>query len=246
MFPFQPLVSKESERPTVVFSPFHFKLLLQVLCLFSTTLGAQSFHPTPAPLHTEEVAFNLANECYLHFQNPSGDSLLLRWRRLEVGMPEGWTVDLCDYGTCYIGIPPNGIMNIVYDTTQPYLKLVVQPGNHAGAAWFWFRVFELDNESNFQDVYFSLHTPGTTAIPESPAQTPVRFYPNPVRDVLHIDHRQPFEAPARLLDMQGRPLWEGLLPANGTTAVPTQTLPKGVYCLQVGERGYKVVLSFGF
>lgn len=158
-------------------------------------------------------------------------------------MPEDWIVDLCDYGSCYIGIPPNAVMNIVYDTTRPYLKLIVQPGIRAGAAWLWFRVFELNNESNFQDVYFSLYTPGTTAIMDSPVQNSVHIYPNPTNEALFIEHRQPFEAPARLFDTRGSVLWEGVLPANGTSRLSTSTFPNGLYYLQVGGRQYKIVVE---
>lgn len=208
-----------------------------------TPLNAQTFWPVNGPVLTREVRFNEANECYLYFQNPSGDSLHLRWRRLEVGKPEEWTVDLCDYGTCYIGIPSNGLMNIISDSTRPYLKLIVQPGIRAGAAWFWFRVFERYNDSNFQDVYFNLYTPGTTGAGIPGEEDILKLSPNPVRDVLFISNSKPFETPARLYHSNGRLLWRGTLPPESMTTIPVADWPYGFCFLQAGNRTYKVCIQ---
>ena len=147
------------------------KTLRLALLLFSALCSAQgmaqTFQAVPAPLLESEVAFNQANECIIHFDHPAGTPLQLRWRRLEMSLPNGWDADLCDYGLCYNGVPPNGTMNPITGATQAYLKLIVLPDNVPGVGWFWFRVYEMGNDSNFVDVYFSLHTPGTvgTALP---------------------------------------------------------------------------------
>ena len=90
-------------------------LLLLCTCLTNNLL-AQTFSAAPDPLFQKEIQFNQANECYIYFDNPSGDSLRLRWRLVESNLPEAWDADLCDYGSCYIGIPPNGLMSTVHDT----------------------------------------------------------------------------------------------------------------------------------
>lgn len=219
-----------------------FGLFLSALLGICIVLQAQTFHPAHGSVRSAEVRFDLANECYLYFQNPSGDSLRLRWRRLEVSKPDDWIVDLCDYGACYAGIPPNSTMNFVHDTLRPYLKLIVQPGQRAGAAWFWFRVYELDNQSNFQDVYFSLYTPGTTALDAAAALPTFSIYPNPVRETLNITFHSDHEAPAQLLDAQGRLAWQGILPAQSRVQVPTTELPNGLYFLKIGNGVRRVLV----
>lgn len=202
---------------------------------------AQTFTPLPGPVLNQEVAFQQANECYIYFDNPSGDSLTLRWRALEISLPEGWDVDLCDYGLCYIGIPGNGTMQPVYDTIQAYLKLIVQPGDVAGAAWLWFRVWEEGNADNFQDVYFSLHTPGTTAATEAEAPG-TRFYPNPAREFLFLENNQPGAVAARLFDSNGLLLQEKILPGGSRETWPLSDLPPGYYFLQTGGRMKPLVI----
>ena len=202
-----------------------------LLLLAAKTGFTQSFFPVPGPVLEKEVAFNQANECYIFFDNPSGDSLQLRWRSLSADMPDGWAADLCDYGLCYVGIPPNGTMNPVFDTVQPYLKLIVQPGAAPGSAWFWFRVFEKDNEGNYADVYFSLFTPGTTSI-YGPEQVSLEVFPNPVSDLLFVENKGTREKRARLLDMTGRPVWEQSVAPGSRNAIETAMLPEGAYFLQ--------------
>jgi len=212
-----------------------------LLLLAAKTGFTQSFFPVPGPVLEKEVAFNQANECYLFFNNPSGDSLQLRWRSLSADMPDGWAADLCDYGLCYVGIPPNGTMNVVFDTIQPYLKLIVQPGATPGSAWFWFRVFEKDNEDNYADVYFSLFTPGTTGAPE-PGEVSLNVFPNPVSELLSVENKGTSEKQARLLDTAGRLVWKQSLPPGGRNTIETGMLPEGAYFLHAaGEKVQQII-----
>ncbi len=190
------------------------KIIVLVWCLLiSAALSAQTFSALPAATLDRELAFNEANECYIYFDNPSGDTLRLKWRQLEVSMPEGWSVDLCDYGLCYTGIPANGTMNPVFDTIQPYLKLIVQPNAVAGTAWFWFRAIEVGNDANFADVYFNLFTPGTVGA-EEPEISIARIFPNPANNVLFVENTSALPLPARLTDISGRILMAKNHPAR--------------------------------
>jgi hypothetical protein len=213
-----------------------------LLLLWANTIFAQSFQPLPAPLLEKEVAFEQANECYIFFDNPSGDTLQLRWRRFDVSAPEDWVIDLCDYGLCYAGIPANGTMNPVYDTIQPYLKLIVQPGTTAGAAWLHFRVFEKDHESNYVDVFFSLHTPGTTSANE-PEKLNFSVFPNPASDYLFIENEGDKTQLARLLNASGRLVWGQNLPAKGHAVVDVQAYSEGLYFLQFDKQVQKILIQ---
>ena len=202
----------------------------------------QTFHPTTAALLSQEVDLEQANECYLYLTNPSGDTLHLKWRQLELSLPNGWDVDICDYGTCYIGVPPNGTMIPVYDTIQPYLKLIVQPGTTPGVAWCWFRVHELDDAANFVDLYFSLFTPGTTHTATAD-QHALRIFPNPAHDFLIVEHQAPHTASARLSDVTGRILWQENITPNTQTRIPVAGWPAGLYFLQMENQTRRVLIN---
>jgi|GEM_PF-489113 len=215
-------------------------LLFILIASYFSAFG-QTFFPVGGPLHTQEVALEQANEAYIHFDNPSGDTLKLRWRRLEVNKPDDWDIDLCDYGLCYIGIPSNGTMSHVFDTIQPYLKLIVQPGQTPGAAWIWFRVYELGNEANFQDVYFSLNTPGVTASNEPVPSFSVSIFPNPATDIVNITSENSEPVVCRVFDAYGRLMFENkhLL----ETTIPTAIWPSGSYWINLGGVGRQLMVS---
>jgi len=214
-------------------------LILLCICLGNNLL-AQTFHAVPGPLLQKEIQFNQANECYIYFDNPSGDSLQLHWRLIESNLPEDWDADLCDYGLCYIGIPSNGLMSTVYDTIQPYLKLIVQPENAPGATWIWFRVYEEGNEDNFVDVFFSLHTPGTLST-YTQDKTMLRVYPNPASNFIFLENNQSTISLSGVFNTNGQWMWQGAIPAFGRERMEVGEWPDGVYFLQSGGRIEKIV-----
>ncbi len=206
------------------------------------TLSAQTFFPWPANTLHQELAFNEANECYIFFDNPSGDTLRLKWRQLELQLPDGWTADLCDYGLCYTGIPANGIMNPVYDTIRPYLKLIVQPHQIPGSAWLWFRAIEIGHDANFQDVYFSLTTPGTVAV-SNPAPAAVRVFPNPASTELVLENNTAESLPLRFWDFSGRLLWQSVLAPGASEKKSLLPYPDGLYYLQMPHKTERILIQ---
>lgn len=196
-----------------------------VMGVVATTSFAQTFFPIAGPLLEKEVGFSLANECYIYFDDNNADTLHLKWRLADASIPEGWDIDLCDYGTCYTGIPSGKTMLPAPDSSQPYLKLLVQPGTIAGNAWIWFRVSEVGNDTNFQDVYFSLFTAGTTGT-AAPVNTEMRIWPNPASEWLFLDWPQSPEI-VRISDVHGRLFWENSYIASQQISV--SNWPAGIY-----------------
>lgn len=219
------------------------KILLPVFFMVASVYSGltQTFLPVPAPVLEREVAFEQANECYLFFNNPSGDSLQLRWRSLAADIPPDWVIDLCDYGLCYVGIPPNGTMNPVFDTIQPYLKLIVQPGTTPGSAWLWFRVFEKDHEDNYADVFFSLFTPGVTGV-SSPEIGVLKAFPNPAAGYLFLENQGVVEQSARLLSTSGQTMWQQILPPGSRLGLETGAFPNGLYFLETNTLKIQKIL----
>ena len=216
-------------------------LLFLSVCL-AKLLSAQTFNASPGPLLQQEIQFNQANECYIYFDNPSGDSLQLHWRLVESNLPDAWDADLCDYGLCYIGIPSNGLMSTVYDTIRPYLKLILQPGDAPGATWIWFRVYEEGNQDNFVDVFFSLYTPGTLGA-DSPLESTLVAYPNPASQYLFLENNQSARVIFRVSNVQGQLVWQGSVSAFSQEKVEVGDWPDGFYFLQNGSRIQKIVVQ---
>ena len=157
-------------------------------------------------------------------------------------MPNGWDIDLCDFGNCYIGIPDNANMNVVYDTIQPYLKLIVQPETVEGSGWLWFRVSEAGNPDNYQDVYFSVYTDLVTST-VSITEGDFSFFPNPAQDVLTVQNNKMEDSRVRILDLNGRVLKETLLSEHSTESIPLDGIPAGLYLIQSGAQVKQLVIQ---
>lgn len=217
---------------------FYYRLVLFFMAA-APLASAQTFDPVPGALLQKEVAMEVANECYIFFDNPGGDSLRLRWKRMENSSPADWITDLCDFGLCYVGIPAGGLMNPAVGNEQPYLKLIVQPGITPGAAWLWFRVWEDGVPANFADVFFDLHTPGVTSAPGAFPRD-VRVFPNPASDHLFLDNAADRPLPVWLTDAMGRPVWNGEIAPGERHSIDLAPWPAGVYFLKT-DRGTRLV-----
>lgn len=219
----------------------HNALFLLLFCCCALPVGAQSFQATPAPLLSQVVKLEQANECYLFFENTGNDSIQLRWKRLETSFSPEWTVDLCDFGLCYVGIPASGTMSPSSQTEQPYLKLIVQPGSTPGAAWFWFRVWETDNPAAFEDVYFSLYSPGITGLYNIDPAQEIRVFPNPVSTQLNLENQSGKATTARIFDGRGRLVWAGDLPGLQGTQIDCSNWSSGPHFLLANNKTYTIL-----
>jgi hypothetical protein len=198
---------------------------LFVLAGMAIQLPAQTFFPLLGAVLEQEVLPNLANECYIHFEDDvNTDSLHLKWRLADATIPQGWDISLCDYGTCYSNIPPGKTMLPAYDTIQPYLKLVVLPNAEAGAAWIWFRVSRVGDDTDFQDVYFEVHTPGFVRI---------KIWPNPVSDILYVQQNLGTRLntyPTTICASTGQIMWTGKL--DELSEINIKNWSSGMYILK--------------
>lgn len=216
-------------------------LLSAGLLLISIGLIAQSIVPVPSAAVVENVEFNLANEVYIYFENPGPDSMRLRWKRLEYNKPESWTVDLCDYGYCYIGVPTTGTMNPIADPEMPYLKLIVQPGQTAGSAIYKFRVYLLPEESTYVDVTFTLMSDVSNFSSPEFHIHPIKIYPNPVKYQLFIEWDQKSSDNITMYDFEGRSIPVAIERTGSGFLMDVQHLQTGPYVLKIGTRSIQVI-----
>ena len=214
--------------------------LSTLLFFLARSVFTQTFFPSPDPVLEQEVQPEQANECYIFFENASGDTLQLRWKAIETNFPEQWDIDLCDFGACYVGIPATGLMNPAVGAEQPYLKLIVQPGNTPGVAWLWFRVAEAGEPNHFADVFFSLHTPGVTAAGEAPLPL-VRLFPNPASGPVWLKNLQDLTVQVRLLSVGGQYFWSGTLLPLQQHALDLSAWPAGTYYMLAAGKTYPVI-----
>lgn len=191
----------------------------------------QSFSALPGTVLHQEVLPGEAGECFIYFENPAGDSLQLQWKNIESSFPDEWTIDLCDFGACYVGIPSSGLMQPAIGSEKAYLKLIVQPGQTPGQAWLWFRVWTTGNPDDKMDVFFSLTTPGITAT-TTPGTPTIHLYPNPTIGPLWIENPSTDATPVRLIQADGQVIRHIEVGPGDRHHIDISGFPAGVYFLQ--------------
>lgn len=202
------------------------------------SLSAQSFQALPEALAVQEVQLELANEVYIYFDDFSADTLHLSWALEEAFIPDGWDIDLCDYGACYTSIPPAKTMLPAPGLDQPYLKLIVQPDTYTGSAWLWFKVHQVQAETEVQNVYFSLFTPGVVSAGAPAIRPQLQVWPNPASDLLYLQSPEPL--PAQIVNAAGASFWNGIL--NGNTSIHTDNWPSGLYFLISNHTSKRIII----
>lgn len=217
-------------------------LLPIFIFLFSKNLVAQSFRPVEGTTVSQQVNFNLANEVFIHFENLSGDTLNLKWRRLEISKPDDWQMALCDYGTCYAGVPTSGKMVPLPTNEEAYLKLIVQPAATAGQAWLWFRVWRAEDESDFRDVYFSMFSPGVSSVFDV-EKTGVSVFPNPNGGEFFLKNASADARQFVLLDSFGRQVSAGEVAGESVFFFENSGLAAGFYFLKIGGQTQMIAVQ---
>ncbi len=184
---------------------------------------AQSIQPLPSDSIHAMVILGQANEVIIEFANPGPDSLHLRWKLLESDMEAGWDIDLCDHGNCYTGIPSTAVMAPAPPGTNPYLKLIVQPGATPGVAMLSFRVYLVQDLNQAQTVKFQLSAFSTTMTSQA-APAALKVFPNPVIDQLFLHYQG--EAPLP---------WVRVIGSDGYQVGPLYPVIRGLRSIDVSS-----------
>lgn len=119
--------------------------------------GNYSFSPTDSlfcPLSFQAYAENI-----IYVDPQSVDTSYITWRLIENTCPEGWDIQMCDWQTCYTGLPNTSDMSPVPPGGNGNLRLLVNPYDIEGVGLLHFLVYPTGFPDLYQDVYFSFSTP---------------------------------------------------------------------------------------
>lgn len=199
-----------------------------------STSSAQTY--TVSPSHTLYVnaVYNTISIFDIFQENISNDTIYLEWELISNDLVPGWDFSLCDYGSCYAGIPSFGFMDTVFAGGQGFLGLNIDPHTIEGTGTLRIYVYE-SNASSAGDTLTWVVTagPNGTVAGLSPS---VSVYPNPATDFVTIDMRR---SPAPIvsitvLNMLGQQVAEKAV-SSGLEQFDIRNLPEGTYLLLLND-----------
>ena len=207
------------------------KLILSIL-VFSciTVVNAQvTYSIIPAKNLTVTAASNSITIFDIFQKNIGAAKIVLKWKGISVNLPGTWQYSMCDFGTCYPGIPngPN-TMDTIPVNGQGFLGLNIDPGSTDGTGIVKVYVYQKGFPNSGDTLTWYVKTIAAS-VEELTASSEVKVYPNPAKDNLFIKSGNNNIVQAELFDAVGRKVLTTTV--NGDSNINISGLDNGFYSL---------------
>ncbi|MBP7535166.1 MAG: T9SS type A sorting domain-containing protein, partial [Chitinophagales bacterium] len=141
---------------------------------------------------------------------------------------------------------------IIADPTLPTSDPTVLTGSHN-----WSNAAQFNNDENtvvvhdatIANIYYQewmrrYTDNGGVYVPQTPnLSTNLQLYPNPASSVLNIVWRSNSTVNYSVSNIMGQMMQSGTINANQTQQIDTNTLPKGMYIVQIGTEAVRFVVQ---
>tara|TARA_B110000483_G_scaffold241904_1_gene326126 strand:+ start:567 stop:1235 length:669 start_codon:yes stop_codon:yes gene_type:complete len=161
------------------------KLILSTLAIaLASVTYAQTFECIDKSALIE-VDLNSYNSAQIDISNLLGSDLFLEWDAFDNTLNPGWDIALCDYTSCYTGIPDSGTMTTLPGGINAFFKINVNPYDALDSGEVSFSVY--DAKTMVADtVTFKVVAKNNVGIRSVENDTPIDLYPNPAKDNLNF------------------------------------------------------------
>lgn len=214
-----------------------FYLFFLAFTTFIQILYAQKpFVSTPSTTLSVALPPNTYTSAKISMVNQTSGSLTLKWLKFANTIPNTWAADLCDYNTCYIGIPNMGTMSPISGLTEGFIKLDVNPFAHTGSATVVIYVYSGSAPLLGDTLIFNFTASGTTNIEHT--QTHTKETLTLFSNAIHI---QNYEKPnlLQITDIQGKVISVHAIEPHSHEVIYTNSLPAGMYMISTRNEVYR-------
>lgn len=211
-----------------------FYLLLSLFV--STGLFAQDFSYSPSQVLDTDLVTDDYNFAQIDFNTVDSTGVTFIWQAIENTIPAEWEYSLCDYTSCYSGIPATGTMTAITTPQMEsgvmgFLKITVQPGTTSGNAVVRFKVSDQADPSKSDTITFNFTHTSTASVKELTVET-LSMYPNPANDVINLSNGGTTNINYVITDLTGKSVNAGVVGGNETEQIDVSVLPAGLYFLR--------------
>lgn len=166
------------------------KKLNSILCIlfFVSVMNAQvTYTLSPTDTVNLTLPLNQSTGSKIYQVNTGSSKILLKWERVFVNLPVGWTYTSCDNSFCYGGVPlgPN-TMDSVSIGGQGFVGVDIDPANISGVGIVKIYVYQDGYYSQGDTLTWNISTTAV-GVEEISESSGISIYPNPTSDLLHID-----------------------------------------------------------
>jgi len=209
------------------------KTLLSISLFFISLMGvAQHYTVSPSRSVNMTAAFDELTISDIYMLNTSDKDIQLKWKLISNDLFPGWDFSLCDYTTCYTGLPAEGTMTPVPPGEKGFLGLNVCPYQIVGTGVVKMYVYEegFFDKGDTLTWYVNSTASGIT---KSTNAVNISLYPNPAKEIvsIQVDAKEISSATIQVVDLIGKE-WINTALSQTVTKLDVSNLPNGYYLVQ--------------
>lgn len=214
-------------------------LFFAVFILFYKGLLAQKpFICTPSTVISVPLPANTFTTSKISMVNQTSGSLTLKWLKYANTIPSTWSANLCDYNTCYSGIPNMGTMSPISGLTEGFIKLDVNPFANTGSASVVVYVYSGSAPLLGDTLIFNFTASGVTDIEQiQPVQKETVTM---LANAVHVQNHEKINF-LQIMDIQGRVISIHTVEPYSHEVIYTGFLPAGMYVIRTKNEIYKYI-----
>jgi hypothetical protein len=205
--------------------------VLSAIFVFSFSKAQISYSIQPSKSMTVTAPYSSVTIFDIYQKNTSTNKIILKWERVSINLPSQWQYSMCDFGSCYPGIPvgPN-TMDTVPGNGNGFLGLNIDPGTTDGTGIVKVFVYQNGFHSNGDTLTWYIKTLAA-GVEELTANSGIKIFPNPAQNNLNINLNTTETANVYLMDALGRQILTSQVSSNASLDI--STLDKGFYTLVI-------------
>jgi hypothetical protein len=213
------------------------KILLSAFTML-TFVGISQDFVYPEQQHQVVTVQNENYESFnISIETQVAQDIQYKWETVSNTFPTEWSMSLCDYGGCAVGIPPSGTMTAITteeanNGTHGFLKLNLTVGQNYGQGKVEIYVYDANDYNVGDTVSWEITWLNTAHVNSLNAITETIVYPNPAVENLTIENSNEVIEKVELYTVNGSLIHTENVQSN-VTSINILNYNKGVYFLFV-------------
>lgn len=214
------------------------KIVLFIAVYVSIAVNAQNFvYTTSQHIDTATASSGLL-VLDIYFETQTAEDITYKFLNLTNTLPDTWDVGMCDYTSCYIGIPSQGTMTPISQTdasngVRGFFKLNVDNVNVLGDGWLKLYVYD-ENDFDRGDTVSWHITFGALSVANDLEQAAFEVWPNPCVDIINVSVAGNYNI--TVFNQLGAKVFS--FESKGVTSISTSDWEDGLYLVTVlNEKG---------
>ena len=206
----------------------------------------QDFAYSPGLTLDTELVTDTYGDATINVWTPDYSGITFRWNVLENTLPEDWTYSVCDYNSCYVGVPGGGTMTAISSAEMSsgitgFIKFTISPHDIPGLGTVRIWVYDQSNSAIGDTITFNFNHLAYAGV-DVETDLPVSVYPNPASGTVFITNDFDQTLDYTITSLSGQLVETGQLAARSNTPVDISNILPGLYLVTIQKDNGETVV----